>query len=340
MLTHDGKNLGNKCYNLIKWSKILNIPKFIYLSREGTNYIPDGRFTPFRPEMELSYREIALKTFKAGMKGGYSKSAVRSSGSVSMPGVLDTLLNVTNEELLNAIYKVDKSWDSKHAKFYQETLLGGLDEKGSIIIQDMVDTTNGGSGVVTIYNGDIETMEWVKGSGEDLVGGVKNPESKGLPANIAMQLVSQISKIKDYCGKTEFEWGKEIEFAFDEKELFILQVRNWVKPPEFTENTSNKGSCAYPGKVTGQVFKRGEDFKKLSNPIFLSKHTMPEDTPDILNSKGIITEIGGKLSHASITAQTFKIPCLVGTGLDLNQYNYGDWVELDTVNKSIKFKTN
>jgi len=100
-----------------------------------------------------------------------------------------------------------------------------------------------------------------------------------------------------------------------------------------------KGSIACKGKVEGRVvivFK-SEDYKKIkTGNIVVTPMTKPEIVPYIKNVKGIITNDGGALSHASIISRELKIPCIVGTTYATDILKDGDLVEVDADNGIVR----
>lgn len=77
-----------------------------------------------------------------------------------------------------------------------------------------------------------------------------------------------------------------------------------------------KGFTACPGKAEGKavVVISQKDYKKIKpNSILVIPMTKPDITPYLKYVRGIITNDGGALSHASIISREMKIPCLTGT---------------------------
>jgi pyruvate,water dikinase len=64
--------------------------------------------------------------------------------------------------------------------------------------------------------------------------------------------------------------------------------------------------------------------------ILVTTTTDPEFMPAIKKSSAIITDIGGLLSHAAISAREIGIPCIVGTENATKILKNGDLVEVDT----------
>jgi phosphoenolpyruvate synthase/pyruvate phosphate dikinase len=97
---------------------------------------------------------------------------------------------------------------------------------------------------------------------------------------------------------------------------------------------SLKGHSIYGGIVQGVVYNlknhSREETKKLDkNYIIVATMTKPDDIDIIKKSKAIITDEGGILSHASITARELKIPCIIGTKIATQVLHDGDLVEVD-----------
>jgi len=91
-----------------------------------------------------------------------------------------------------------------------------------------------------------------------------------------------------------------------------------------------KGFSAYQGKAEGRVTKN----INKKGEIFVSAMTLPNDTLRLKKFSAIITDEGGILSHAAITAREFKIPCIIGTKIATQIFKDGDMVEVDA-NKGI-----
>ncbi|MBI4053800.1 MAG: hypothetical protein HY397_00545 [Candidatus Doudnabacteria bacterium] len=105
-----------------------------------------------------------------------------------------------------------------------------------------------------------------------------------------------------------------------------------------------KGSSAFPGRARGRIrvvldpqsatklFKKGE--------ILVTGMTRPEYLPLIRKCAAFVTDAGGMLSHAAITARELEKPCVVGTMVATKIFKTGDLVEVDaTAGRIRKFKS-
>jgi phosphohistidine swiveling domain-containing protein len=105
------------------------------------------------------------------------------------------------------------------------------------------------------------------------------------------------------------------------------QVRK--KPPIKSLIT---GIVASPGKVVGKVkiIKDRKDSKYLADhSVLVTKMTSPVSMVPLKKISAIITDLGGKLSHAAILAREMGIPCIVGTQNATKVLKNGDLVEVD-----------
>ncbi len=105
------------------------------------------------------------------------------------------------------------------------------------------------------------------------------------------------------------------------------------------ENKVIKGAKAYGGLVRGevQIVKSFNEIKKFKkNKILVTTSTRPDFLPAIKKAAAIVTEQGGILSHAAITARELKTPCIIGTKIATKALKDGDLVEVDAEKGIIK----
>src|SRR3989338_7892588 len=91
-----------------------------------------------------------------------------------------------------------------------------------------------------------------------------------------------------------------------------------------------KGVTAYPGKITGKVYKAFHGIK-ISKPgyVLVTNITKPNDTPLLRKFAAIITNEGVVLSHIAVVAREFKIPSVMSTKIATKVLKDGDMVEVD-----------
>ena len=74
----------------------------------------------------------------------------------------------------------------------------------------------------------------------------------------------------------------------------------------------------------------------VGKDILVASMTHPGMLPKIKKMKAVITDEGGVLCHAAITAREFKIPTIIGTKIATKVLKKGDKVEVDTKNGIIR----
>jgi pyruvate,water dikinase len=93
-----------------------------------------------------------------------------------------------------------------------------------------------------------------------------------------------------------------------------------------------KGVAASPGQVTGpaRVLLGPEDFDQMRpGDILVAEITTPAWTPLFAMAAGVVTDIGGPLSHGSIVAREYGIPAVLGTGVATQRLHSGQVVTVD-----------
>ncbi len=85
------------------------------------------------------------------------------------------------------------------------------------------------------------------------------------------------------------------------------------KPKQFA-----KGLNAGPGGAVGRIAIGSDSALEMSekgeNVILVGRETTPDDLGGMLASKGVLTVLGGKTSHAALVARQYGIPTVCGAG--------------------------
>ncbi|UCF60632.1 MAG: hypothetical protein JSV37_12835 [Anaerolineaceae bacterium] len=104
-----------------------------------------------------------------------------------------------------------------------------------------------------------------------------------------------------------------------------------VSADEQTEETL-KGIAASSGRVTAtaRVLHSSEEFGQMkAGDILVAEITTPAWTPLFAMAAGIVTDIGGPLSHGSIVAREYGIPAVLGTGIATRVIQSGQQITVD-----------
>jgi phosphohistidine swiveling domain-containing protein len=110
-----------------------------------------------------------------------------------------------------------------------------------------------------------------------------------------------------------------------------------------TENLSEiKGMIGYKGKAEGRcriILDPFQTTEFLQGDILVTGMTRPEFMPLMRKAGAIVTDAGGILCHAAITARELQTPCIIGTEIATKVLKDGDMVEVDA-DKGIVRKLN
>jgi len=229
----DRMELGNKGANLVTMSRLGQPvpPGFVVSISAWRIFAENGTL----PEDEI---QAGIKWLEGviGRKfeGGGLMVSVRSSGPVSMPGMMDTVLNVADgETLYRSVKEIFESWYSPRAIEYRRLndLPGDLGT--SAIVQAMVMGNMGedcGTGVLFTRNPNSGVDElfgeyMVNAQGEDLVSGSRTPEPLSLLKDTKPAIYDELyDKVKSL--EKHYREMQDIEFTIEHNKLYILQTRS------------------------------------------------------------------------------------------------------------------
>jgi pyruvate,orthophosphate dikinase len=228
----DRELLGNKGANLVTMTRLgLPVPPgFVVSTVAYREYRRSGRL----PVEEIERALASLEQQTGRRLGRGLMVSVRSSAPVSMPGMMDTVLNIKSSgEMLTAVKKVLDSWDNIRAVEYRRMNRIPSDLGNAAIVQAMVMGNlddRSGTGVVFTRNpstGGKELYgEWLpRAQGEDLVSGRRTPSDIG---SLKAQMPDIYAQLEEAGRLLErhFKDMQDIEFTVEAGRLYILQTRS------------------------------------------------------------------------------------------------------------------
>lgn len=154
--------------------------------------------------------------------------------------------------------------------------------------------------------------------------------------------------IEKYYSEKNNKWTPmDIEWAKDgkTKELFIVQARPETIHSQrdfskiFEYQLLEKGQVIIKGISVGNKIASGKaniilDVKDITKfkkgEILVTDMTDPDWEPIMKIASGIITDKGGRTSHAAIVSRELGIPCIVGTENSTKKIRTGDSITIDT----------
>lgn len=224
--------LGNKGANLVTMTKIgLPVPPGFVIS---TGAFVEYKKSGVLPDDEINRAMDFLEKQTGERLGQNLQVSVRSSALVSMPGMMDTLLNVKDiDELKTATKQVFESWNSPRAVEYRRLNNIPADLGTSAIVQAMVfgnKDAESGTGVVFTRNpstGDEGLFgEYLnQAQGEDLVSGARTPSPVAELQRLMPDMYLELEVIAKLL-ENHYRDMQDIEFTVESHKLFILQTRS------------------------------------------------------------------------------------------------------------------
>ncbi len=260
------------------------------------------------------------------------KVSVRSGAPVSMPGMMDTVMNLRTQNWLDiggAILRVLESYGSERAIAYREANGIPHDMGTAVIVQVQVygdlTTSTSGAGVVNSVNpitgGKRVLGEWLPGKpGEDLVRGVVTPEPLGTLRK-SMPTVYKMLRTGVMAIASDLGAPAEVEFVVEDKRLYFLQCRKAKVSRRRASRATYSGALlgtgipAAAGSARGVVLSRRIHVARAiatKRPyILVRRTTRPEDFPLMRDALAFVTYAGGHTCHAAVVARSMDKPCVV-----------------------------
>ncbi len=162
----------------------------------------------------------------------------------------------------------------------------------------------------------------------------------------------QIIALAKIGAQVEKHYGKpqDTEWAFENGSFFMVQARpvttlgekkaNEITPESSSEPATDlskaevllSGAAASVGLRSGPVkviHKPSEIDKVLQGDVLVTEMTSPDYVPAMRRASAIVTDTGGRTSHAAIVSRELGIPCVVGTGTATATLKTGQVVTVD-----------
>jgi len=98
------------------------------------------------------------------------------------------------------------------------------------------------------------------------------------------------------------------------------------------EGNTIKGAATSAGRVTAPacVLHGPEDFDQMEpGHVLVAGITTPAWTPLFAMAAGVVTDVGGPMSHGSIVAREYGIPAVMGTGMATKRIHSGQTITVD-----------
>jgi len=152
--------------------------------------------------------------------------------------------------------------------------------------------------------------------------------------------IIRLAKLGKYT-EEHYQFPQDIEWATEDKEIFIVQTRpvTTIKAetavkvrPEIKATVLLSGRGASPGIASGPVkiiYDASQIDKVEKGDILVAEMTTPDFVPAMKRAVAIVTERGGKTSHAAIVSRELGVPCIVGAKRAIASLTDGQIITVD-----------
>ncbi|MFD4638065.1 PEP/pyruvate-binding domain-containing protein [Lentzea sp. NPDC058436] len=265
--------LGGKAHGLVLLHRLgLPVPAGVVVTTEACRaFLRDGEL----PDGLVDELVAAVGSLGASMV------SVRSGAAVSMPGMMDTILNLrpTPEALADALKSVFSSWNTPRARTYR-TLHGIPHDLGTaVVVQRMVfGDRDGRSGSGVAFSRDPNTGENVPfgevlfgHQGDDVVSGrslTRPLHELAAEPGVRQDLLDALHRLEQHYRDACY-----VEFTFESGRLWLLQVR----PGRFTGAAAVRLATDLAGEG---VITKAEALLRVA-PQHLHQVRTPRITPGV-----------------------------------------------------------
>ncbi|NJF25555.1 PEP/pyruvate-binding domain-containing protein [Thermococcus sp. Bubb.Bath] len=338
--------IGNKAYRLSILARYFNVPTgFVVTTGAYDLWKEEGKLPQ---EVVEEVKEYFNSPYL--LEGKFpvvvrSSATVEDSPKASFAGVFESVTGIKSfDDLIKGIERVFESASSKRVKSYMERM--GLSEQprmAAIVQREIKPEFAGVLFTRSPTEPERALVEFVRGSGEELVGGRKSAERVLLPRNLDEVQDELMKELLTVGLEVECLFGRpqDIEWAYDgtlwilqSREVTVLGQNKEVRGFKNENWHALKGIPASPGVARGRarfvlddqppeeaerVFKEGE--------ILVTYVLHAEHYNLFKKAAGIVTKVDSILSHPAIIARELGIPCVVG--VDVEAIMEGDEVIVD-----------
>lgn len=124
-----------------------------------------------------------------------------------------------------------------------------------------------------------------------------------------------------------YKHPQDIEWGIEGKKIYIVQTRpvttltnkseeEYRLDPKVKAKPILEGLAASPGIVSGkvQIVKKANEINKVKEgDVLVAEMTNPDYVPAMKRAAAIVTDLGGRTSHAAIVSRELGVPAIVGT---------------------------
>jgi len=166
----------------------------------------------------------------------------------------------------------------------------------------------------------------------------KYQEVQKIADKYALELARIGMQIEKHYGRPQ-----DIEWGIEDGKVYVVQSRpvttlNKLRKDTTAVDTSKSGRAileglaASPGVASGKVVivrNPGEISKVKQGDILVAEMTNPDYVPAMKRAAAIVTDLGGRTSHAAIVSRELGVPAVVGTEHATKILRLGEIITVD-----------
>ena len=323
----DGKNkmlLGGKGANLAEMTQIgLNVPPGFTISTEGClAYLEHNRFPDtLMDEVKSHMQALEKKTGKGfGSATNPLLVSVRSGSAMSMPGMMDTILNLgLNPQTLEGIIKLTGNprfgYDAyrRFIQLYGKIALGVPDEKFDEAMAELKKQ----NGVEQDVDLGAEQLKALCGTFAEIV---KSHTGKAFPDDPYEQLEIAIQAVfRSWMGKRAIDYRKQFKITKDMANGTAVNVCTMVFGNMGNDSATGVGFTRNPGTGANEPYgeylvnAQGEDVVagiRTPKPVTEMKQEMPALYEQLLELRGRLESHYKEVQDYEFTIEKGRLYCL------------------------------
>ncbi len=176
---------------------------------------------------------------------------------------------------------------------------------------------------------------------------VKVPNAYQKEQKVTDEQVIQLAEIGKNL-EEHYKHPQDVEWAIEKGNVYIVQARpiTTIDSPESPDTNEAveevpakplpdaliEGLGASPGHATGpvKIIKSPKEINKVKDgDVLVTNMTTPDYVPAMRRAVAVITNLGGRTSHAAIVSRELGIPAVVGTDIATKTLKTGETVTVD-----------
>lgn len=175
--------------------------------------------------------------------------------------------------------------------------------------------------------------------------GIYNKEVKLSKKQASKQKLSEkeilgLAKLGKEIEKHYF-FPQDIEWAIQKNKIYIVQTRSVTTTKSYAKRSNTtisesdlilKGDPASPGIASGvvKVILSAKEINKIvTGDVLVAPQTNPDFVPAMKKAVAIVTDSGGRTSHAAIVSRELGIPAVVGTEVATQKLKTGNVITVN-----------